>query len=192
MTNSADKIPLVRSYHLFPATEAGQRLRVNSFTARISTSIRNESRGNGKAKRFLSPVPVTKVTARSAHFRLTIERMGMRREHRLNVPLSVRLWGLDRQGKVFSQNVKTLNIATSGARLYGVTAELEPGFIVGVQCGNMRARFMVVWVGEKGGPNESQVGLRAAKNGIWSVALPRAGEEDFAAWLAEQYQQTQL
>jgi len=116
--------------------------------------------------------------------------MVKRREYRLNVPLSVRLWGLDRQGKVFSQHVKTLNIATSGARLYGVTAELEPGFIVGVQCGNMRARFMVVWIGEKGSPNEGQVGLRAAKNGIWSVALPRAGEEDFAAWLAEQFQRT--
>ena len=114
--------------------------------------------------------------------------MPKRREHRLNVPLSVRLWGLDRHGKVFSQDVKTLNIAINGARLYGVTAELEPGFIVGVQCGNMRARFMVVWIGEKGGPNETQVGLRAAKNGIWSVALPRAGEEDFAEWLAEQYQ----
>lgn len=114
--------------------------------------------------------------------------MVKRRENRLNVPLSVRLWGLDRQGKVFSQSVKTLNIATSGARLYGVTADLEPGFIVGVQCGNMRARFMVVWIGEKGTPSEGQVGLRTAKNGIWSVALPRASEEDFGAWLAEQYQ----
>jgi hypothetical protein len=118
--------------------------------------------------------------------------MVRRREHRANVPLSVRLWGLDRKGKVFSQNVKTLNIATSGARLYGVTAELEPGFLVGVQCGNMRARFMVVWVGEKGSPREGQVGLRAAKNGIWDVALPRAAEEDFAAWLAENSLESQI
>lgn len=102
----------------------------------------------------------------------------------MNVPLSVRLWGLDREGKVFSQNVKTLNIATNGARLYGVTAALEPGFIVGVQCGNMRARFTVVWIGDRGTPQEGQVGLRAVKNGIWSVAMPRADEDDFAAWLA--------
>src|SRR5579871_3382883 len=102
--------------------------------------------------------------------------MVKRREARMNVPLTVRLWGLDRQGKVFSEYVKTLNIATSGARLHGVTAELEPGFIVGVQCGNMRARFMVVWVGEKGSLREGQVGLRTARNGIWSVALPLAGE----------------
>ena len=102
--------------------------------------------------------------------------MAKRREHRVTMPLSVRLWGLDREGKVFSQNVKTLNIATSGARLCGVTAELERGFIVGLQCGNMRARFMVVWVGEKGSSQEGQVGLAVAKNGIWSVALPRAAD----------------
>ena len=118
--------------------------------------------------------------------------MVKRRESRVSVPLSVRLWGLDRDGKVFSQNVKTLNIAVSGARLYGVTAELEPGFSVGVQCGNMRARFMVVWVGEKGSLHEGQVGLRTARNGIWSVALPRAGEDDFAAWLDENSRQDQM
>ena len=104
-----------------------------------------------------------------------------------SVPISVRLWGLDRDGKVFSQNAKTLNIATSGARLYGVTAALERGFIVGLQCGNMRARFMVVWVGEKGSSREGQIGLRAAENGIWSVALPRASDEDFSTWLSETY-----
>jgi len=118
--------------------------------------------------------------------------MAKRREHRISVPLSVRLWGLDRQGRVFSQNAKTLNIATSGARLYGVTAELEPGFLVGLQCGNMRARFMVVWIGEKDGPREGQVGLRAVSNGIWSVAMPTAAEEDFSAWLAENQLQSQI
>jgi hypothetical protein len=113
--------------------------------------------------------------------------MVKRRERRLTVPISVRLWGLDREGKVFSQSAKTLNIATSGARIFGVTAALERGYIVGLQCGNMRARFMVVWVGEKGSPREGQVGLRVAENGLWSVALPRASDEDFSAWLAENY-----
>jgi hypothetical protein len=117
--------------------------------------------------------------------------MPIRRERRVTVPISVRLWGLDRNGKVFSQNVKTLNIATSGARLFGVTAALERGYIVGLQCGNMRARFMVMWVGEKDSPREGQIGLRAAENGIWSVALPRASDEDYTAWLAENYLQSE-
>jgi len=116
--------------------------------------------------------------------------MVKRREYRMVVPISVTLWGLDREGKVFSQTAKTLNIATSGARLFGVTAALEPGFIVGLQCGNMRARFMVVWVGEKDTSQEGQIGLRAARNGIWSVALPRATDDDFSAWLAESAEYT--
>jgi len=115
--------------------------------------------------------------------------MPIRRERRVTVPISVRLWGLDRDGKVFSQNVKTLDIATNGSRLFGVTAGLERGFIVGLQCGNMRARFMVMWVGEQGSAREGQVGLRAAQNGIWSVALPRASDDDYSAWLAETYLQ---
>src|SRR5262249_14153497 len=113
--------------------------------------------------------------------------MPKRREPRLSVPIPVRLWGLDREGRVFSQNAKTLNIASNGARLFGVTANVERGFIVGLQCGNMRARFMVVWVGEKGTAREGQIGLRAAENGIWSVALPRASDEDYSEWLAEHY-----
>lgn len=117
--------------------------------------------------------------------------MPIRRERRVTVPISVRLWGLDCEGKVFSQNVKTLDIATNGARLFGVTASLERGFIVGLQCGNMRARFMVMWVGEKGSSREGQVGLRAAQNGIWSVALPRASDDDYSAWLAETYLQSE-
>src|SRR5215813_5659320 len=117
--------------------------------------------------------------------------MPLRREPRhYPLPMTVRLWGLDRDGKVFSQNVKTLNIAASGARLYGVTAQLERGFIVGLQCGNMRARFMVVWVGEKGTAREGQIGLRVAENGLWSVAMPRAADEDYMAWLAEHYLQS--
>ena len=113
--------------------------------------------------------------------------MPIRRERRLTVPISVRLWGLDRDGKVFSQNAKTLNIATSGARLFGVTAALERGFIVGLQCGNMRARFMVVWVGERGSSREGQIGLRAPPMESGALPCPRASDEDFSAWLAENY-----
>ncbi|HEV7522783.1 MAG TPA: hypothetical protein VGP89_16900 [Candidatus Angelobacter sp.] len=40
------------------------------------------------------------------------------------MPLAVRIWGLDSEGKVFSQNARTLDITASGARLYGVKANL--------------------------------------------------------------------
>src|SRR5258708_10310614 len=71
---------------------------------------------------------VTKVTVLSNNCLACVfssaydDRVPKRREKRLTVPIAVRLWGLDRDGKVFSQNARTLDIATNGARLYGVTA----------------------------------------------------------------------
>ncbi len=113
--------------------------------------------------------------------------MPKRRDKRLTMPLPVRLWGLDSEGKVFSQKVKTINITPGGARVYGVTARLEPGFNVGLQCGSLKGRFLVVWIGEKGTSREGQIGLRAVDSGIWGVPLPKPPKDHLAAWLEEEY-----
>lgn len=113
--------------------------------------------------------------------------MPKRREQRVTMPLSVRLWGLDADGKVFSQNVKTVNITPNGARLFGVSAKLQPGFTVGVEREGLKGRFIVVWIGEPGSSRESQVGLRAVDSGIWGVPLPKPAEDCMAAWLEEEF-----
>jgi hypothetical protein len=111
--------------------------------------------------------------------------MPKRRETRVTMPLTVRLWGLDSEGKVFSQNVKTVNITPGGARLFGVTAKLAPGFTVGLECRKQKGRFVVVWIGKPGSSCESQVGLRAVDSGIWGVPIPKPAEDYMAAWLEE-------
>src|SRR5260370_20697321 len=108
--------------------------------------------------------------------------MAKRRERRFPMPISGRIWGVDRDGKVFSQNAKTVNIASGGARLHGVTAQLETGFTVGLQCGNLKGRFVVAWIGEAGTHNEGQVGLRVVESGIWGVPLPKP-VETLESWL---------
>jgi hypothetical protein len=113
--------------------------------------------------------------------------MPKRREQRITMPISVRIWGLDAEGKVFSQNAKTVNITPGGARLFGVTAKLDPGFTVGLQCGSLKGRFVVVWVGHGETANEGQIGLRAVETGIWGVPLPKPAEDYFAAWLDEEF-----
>jgi hypothetical protein len=102
-----------------------------------------------------------------------------RREKRIVVPLTVRIWGLDRNGKVFSQNVKTVDITATGARLHGVTALVDPGFVIGLECDGLKSRFIVAWVGEEGSSREGQIGLRSTENGIWSIALPKAVGDDW-------------
>jgi len=115
-----------------------------------------------------------------------------RREKRITMPLLVRLWGLDSDGRVFSQNARTLDITASGARLYGVTAGLEPGFNVGLQCGDLKGRFQVAWVGKNGTSQEGQLGLRAVETGIWGVPLAKAPEDDFYDWFEQQYSSPKL
>lgn len=105
------------------------------------------------------------------------------------MPMSVRIRGFDAEGKVFTQNAKTMNITPGGARLFGVSARLEPGFTVGLERGTLKGRFVVVWVGEAGTSFEGQIGLRAVDSGIWGVALPKPAEDYFATWLDEQFSQ---
>lgn len=111
--------------------------------------------------------------------------MPKRRQKRVTMPLHVKVWGLDADGKVFRQNARTMNITPSGARLYGIKAKLEPGFTIGVQCGTLKSRFIVVWVGEPGTPCEDQIGLRGTDSGVWGVPFPKPGEEYLASWWEE-------
>lgn len=109
------------------------------------------------------------------------EGMTKRREKRIVVPITVRIWGLDRNGRLFSQNAKTVDITSTGARLHGVKASIDPGFVVGLECDGMKSRFIVTWVGEEGSSREGQVGLRSTENGIWNIALPKVVGDDWIA-----------
>ncbi len=68
-----------------------------------------------------------------------------RRETRLPAALNVRVLGIDAKGKPFHQAGMTLDISLCGARITGITAELNPGDIVGLQSGGDKCRFKVSW-----------------------------------------------
>lgn len=48
--------------------------------------------------------------------------MGQRREPRKAVEVSVRIFGTDAGGKIFSQSVTTVDVSRNGLRLCGVQA----------------------------------------------------------------------
>jgi hypothetical protein len=99
--------------------------------------------------------------------------MGTRKDHRTSVSLPVRIWGMDFDGNLFQQNVRTIDITPPGARLEGVTCNLHRGAVIGVQCGTGSARFRVVWVGE--GEEAGQIGIEVMEAGkyIWGTPLTR-------------------
>ena len=91
--------------------------------------------------------------------------MSFRREERIPLQVSALISGLDRCGRAFTQQAKTLDISTCGARLSGVTSQLDPGNIVSIQFGNRKARFQVLWVGETGSDRQGEIGLKCIEVG---------------------------
>lgn len=99
------------------------------------------------------------------------------REQRMPVTLRVRIWGMDATGKLFDIEAQTVDITPVGAKIEGCLPPLERGAVIGVQCGQSRARFRIVWVREH--RTASHAGIRCVEPGkyIWGLALQRKMEE---------------
>ena len=98
------------------------------------------------------------------------------RELRIPMQLEVRVWGLDATGKPFSQLAHTLDISGRGARLGRIAGPKQPGDVIGVQYGNQKGRFQVMWVGSEGTPAQGQIGIQCMDVGrcLWGEALQGA------------------
>jgi len=83
---------------------------------------------------------------------------GVRREARAAGCKPVTVLGKDALGNPFSQNTFTVEISASGVRLQGLP-RLARDSILLLECGEKRARYRVVWIGDKEGGVEEQVGL---------------------------------
>lgn len=85
---------------------------------------------------------------------------GEQPEPRQTADLPVRVWGMSAEGRPFSQNARAQNISADGALLSGVENELKVGDVIGIQCGEKKARCTVVWVMNTGPIKKNQVGVR--------------------------------
>jgi hypothetical protein len=107
--------------------------------------------------------------------------MGLRREPRKAVEVSVRIFGTDSEGKIFSQNVTTLDVSQNGLRLAGVQARVTVDEIIGVTYGKSKVHFRVKWVGDLGSPKEGQIGLLnlTPTKSFWDFPLPPGAIDRF-------------
>jgi len=98
-------------------------------------------------------------------------------EPRLTVDLPVRVWGMSAEGRAFSQHCRAQNISSEGALLSGVECELKVGDVIGVQCGEKKARCTVVWAMNTGFVKKNQVGIKllAEQECPWKNYLPLDG-----------------
>ena len=107
--------------------------------------------------------------------------MGKRCEPRTPIELPVRIFGTDDSGKIFSENVTTIDVSQHGARLRGVRAQLRIEEIIGITHGNKKINFRVKWVGEPSTLREGQVGTLnlAPEKPLWDLALPSGAMDNF-------------
>ena len=99
--------------------------------------------------------------------------MGHRKTARILAKIKLRIFGLDAKGNRYNTEVETADVSWSGARLAGVSIFDRPGETIGVQLGEKKARFLVVWVGT--GERAGQIGVQSldSKQCIWQSILPR-------------------
>lgn len=92
---------------------------------------------------------------------------------------------------MFSENVVTVDVSRSGAKLKGVSAEIKPGEIIGISHGANKSRFNVKWVGQPGTPRAGQIGVLSLspEKSIWDLALPSAGIDSFRSLSASDRRQ---
>lgn len=86
---------------------------------------------------------------------------GLRREQRIAGCKPVTVLGQDVRGDPFSINTFTVEISASGARLKGLPPVAKDTVLL-LECGEERAPYRVVWVGETGSPYEGHIGLECA------------------------------
>ncbi len=89
--------------------------------------------------------------------------MSRRSEPRVEMNIDVTVWGMDRYGKPFVQHARTLNATKRGARLLGIDC-VRVGETVGIQHGEQKSRFRVVWVGREDTPRAGQLGVQCLED----------------------------
>lgn len=94
---------------------------------------------------------------------LKAQRLGRRRDPRINATLPVLLTGADESGRPLDQRVTTVNISRRGALLEGLHGRLRPGDRVDLARAHKKEQFRVAWVGEAGTPSDGQIGVAAVE-----------------------------
>jgi hypothetical protein len=91
----------------------------------------------------------------------------------------VRVWGVSRSGDAFFQQAHTVDVGLLGALLEGLAHEVAAGEVLGVEYGNSRARFTVVWVGQSGTSDVGKVELSPLDKteDFWGLLSPVATEQ---------------
>jgi hypothetical protein len=114
---------------------------------------------------------------------LRAQRLGKRRDPRIDIALPVLLSGTDVSGRPLDQRVMTINISRRGALLEGVHGMLNLDDEIFLARLQKKEQFRVAWVGEDGTPSEGQIGVSAVdpNTSFWDEVLEAASHSGLEA-----------
>jgi len=109
---------------------------------------------------------------------LRAQRLGKRRDPRIELALPVLLSGTDVSGRPLYQRVMTVNISRRGALLDGIHGMLKPGDIISLARMHKKEQFRVAWVGGEETPAAGQIGVAAvdSNTSFWYEVLEATAE----------------
>jgi hypothetical protein len=90
--------------------------------------------------------------------------MEKRPESRVSTDIPVRIWGMDADGKPFFQSGLASSLSNDGAQLTDLNHCLKIGDIIGVQYGEKKARFKVIWSNPTQVPRKNKAGIQILPN----------------------------
>ena len=104
---------------------------------------------------------------------LRAQRMGNRREARIDVSVPVLLTGSDISGRPLDQRVMTINVSKRGAVLQGIYGLLRVGDRVSLSRGQRKEQFSVQWVGEENSARAAQIAVAAvdSETSFWDEVI---------------------
>jgi hypothetical protein len=114
---------------------------------------------------------------------LRAQRLGNRRDPRIELALPVLLTGTDVSGRPLNQRVMTINISRRGALLDGVHGVLQQGDIISLARLQKKEQFRVAWVGAEGSPAAGQIGVAAVdpNSSFWNGLLDATAQSSLEA-----------
>jgi len=104
---------------------------------------------------------------------LRAQRLGNRRDPRIDLAVPVLLTATDVNRRPLDQRVMTVNVSRRGALLDGIHGVLGPGDIISLARSHKKEQFRVAWVGGEDTPAARQIGVAAVdpNTSFWDDVL---------------------
>jgi hypothetical protein len=114
---------------------------------------------------------------------LRAQRLGKRRDPRIDLALPVLLTGTDVSGRPLDQRVMTVNISRRGALLDGIHGMLGPGNKISLARLHKKEQFRVTWIGGEDTPAAGQIGVAAVdpNTSFWDEVLEATAQSGLEA-----------